>query len=188
VDVTVEELRSRLRQGKIYAAEKVEQSLANFFRKGNLSMLRELALRTTAEQVGQPGLRVSPHTGIGTGAHSGKGNGLPQHTARHRAPLARGLTHRRPLASTGTPSYVTRPRRRQGHGDRRLSPPRRVAAHGSRSGCAQVVSLADKNVGRRTHPLIASRRASPTVVLRPIRPFALGHFSARARSINPLPF
>jgi two-component system sensor histidine kinase KdpD len=52
VDVTVEELRTRLRQGKIYAPEKVEQSLANFFRKGNLNMLRELALRTTAEQVG----------------------------------------------------------------------------------------------------------------------------------------
>jgi two-component system, OmpR family, sensor histidine kinase KdpD len=52
VDVTVEELRDRLRQGKIYAPEKVEQSLANFFRKGNLNMLRELALRTTAEQVG----------------------------------------------------------------------------------------------------------------------------------------
>ena len=51
VDVTVDELRSRLRQGKIYAAEKVEQSLANFFRKGNLNLLRELALRTTAEQV-----------------------------------------------------------------------------------------------------------------------------------------
>ena len=52
VDVTVEELRSRLKLGKIYAAEKIEQSLANFFRKGNLNMLRELALRTTAEQVG----------------------------------------------------------------------------------------------------------------------------------------
>ena len=52
IDLTVEELRSRLRQGKIYAPEKVEQSLANFFRKGNLNMLRELALRTTAEQVG----------------------------------------------------------------------------------------------------------------------------------------
>ena len=51
VDVTVDELRNRLRQGKIYAPEKVEQSLANFFRKGNLNMLRELALRTTAEQV-----------------------------------------------------------------------------------------------------------------------------------------
>ena len=52
VDITVEELRSRLKMGKIYAAEKIEQSLANFFRKGNLSMLRELALRTTAAEVG----------------------------------------------------------------------------------------------------------------------------------------
>ena len=52
VDVTVDELRTRLREGKIYAPDKVEQALANFFRKGNLNMLRELALRTTAEQVG----------------------------------------------------------------------------------------------------------------------------------------
>lgn len=51
VDISVEELRSRLRQGKIYAPEKVEQSLANFFRKGNLNLLRELSLRATAEQV-----------------------------------------------------------------------------------------------------------------------------------------
>jgi two-component system sensor histidine kinase KdpD len=51
VDVTVNELRNRLRQGKIYAPEKVEQALANFFRIGNLNLLRELALRTTAEQV-----------------------------------------------------------------------------------------------------------------------------------------
>src|SRR5579863_5681578 len=51
VDVTVNELRNRLRQGKIYAPEKVEQSLANFFRIGNLNLLRELSLRTTAEQV-----------------------------------------------------------------------------------------------------------------------------------------
>ncbi|HVJ09111.1 MAG TPA: universal stress protein [Acidisarcina sp.] len=52
VDVTVEELRARLRQGKIYPADRVEQSLSNFFRKGNLNTLRELSLRTTAEQVG----------------------------------------------------------------------------------------------------------------------------------------
>jgi two-component system, OmpR family, sensor histidine kinase KdpD len=51
VDIPVEELRSRLREGKIYAPEKVEQSLANFFRKGNLNLLRELSLRATAEQV-----------------------------------------------------------------------------------------------------------------------------------------
>lgn len=52
IDIPIDELRTRLRQGKIYAQEKIEQSLANFFRKGNLNMLRELALRTTAEQVG----------------------------------------------------------------------------------------------------------------------------------------
>jgi two-component system, OmpR family, sensor histidine kinase KdpD len=51
VDVTVNELRNRLRQGKIYAPENVEQALANFFRIGNLNLLRELSLRTTAEQV-----------------------------------------------------------------------------------------------------------------------------------------
>ncbi len=53
VDVTVEELRSRLREGKIYRPEKVEQALANFFRKGNLSTLRELALRAVADEVGE---------------------------------------------------------------------------------------------------------------------------------------
>jgi two-component system, OmpR family, sensor histidine kinase KdpD len=52
VDVTVEELRERLKQGKIYKPEKVQQALTNFFRMGNLSTLRELALRTVAEQVG----------------------------------------------------------------------------------------------------------------------------------------
>ena len=52
VDVTVEELRDRLREGKIYRPEKVDQALSNFFRKGNLSTLRELALRAVADEVG----------------------------------------------------------------------------------------------------------------------------------------
>src|SRR5215210_2252818 len=49
VDVSVDTLRTRLRQGKIYGVEKIEQSLNNFFRKGNLSALRELALRQLAQ-------------------------------------------------------------------------------------------------------------------------------------------
>lgn len=49
VDISVDTLRTRLRQGKIYAPEKIEQSLANFFRKGNLAALRELALRQVAQ-------------------------------------------------------------------------------------------------------------------------------------------
>src|SRR5215207_4054412 len=49
VDVSVDTLRTRLRQGKIYGVEKIDQSLNNFFRKGNLSALRELALRQLAQ-------------------------------------------------------------------------------------------------------------------------------------------
>src|SRR6266498_380949 len=48
VDVSVDTLRTRLRQGKIYDVVKIEQALNNFFRKGNLSTLRELALRQVA--------------------------------------------------------------------------------------------------------------------------------------------
>ena len=51
VDVPVEELQTRLKQGKIYKPEKIQQALTNFFRKGNLSTLRELALRAVAEEV-----------------------------------------------------------------------------------------------------------------------------------------
>jgi two-component system, OmpR family, sensor histidine kinase KdpD len=53
VDVTVQELQSRLRQGKVYKAEKVEHALANFFRETNISTLRELALRAVADEVGE---------------------------------------------------------------------------------------------------------------------------------------
>ena len=53
VDVTVQELQTRLRQGKVYTPDKVEQALANFFRETNLSTLRELALRAVAEEVGE---------------------------------------------------------------------------------------------------------------------------------------
>ncbi|HEX2462174.1 MAG TPA: sensor histidine kinase KdpD, partial [Vicinamibacterales bacterium] len=53
VDVTVEELHSRLRQGKVYKPEKVEQALTNFFRETNISTLRELALRAVADEIGE---------------------------------------------------------------------------------------------------------------------------------------
>jgi two-component system sensor histidine kinase KdpD len=51
VDLTPEALQNRLRRGDVYSPEKVEQALQNFFRGGNLSALRELALRQVAEQV-----------------------------------------------------------------------------------------------------------------------------------------
>jgi two-component system sensor histidine kinase KdpD len=48
VDVSVEELRQRLREGKIYPLDRVEQALKNFFKPSNLAALRELALREVA--------------------------------------------------------------------------------------------------------------------------------------------
>jgi len=48
VDISVGELRDRLREGKIYPPERVEQALKNFFKPGNLAALRELALREVA--------------------------------------------------------------------------------------------------------------------------------------------
>jgi two-component system sensor histidine kinase KdpD len=51
VDLTPEALQNRMKRGDVYGREKVEQSLKNFFRRGNLIALRELALRQVAEQV-----------------------------------------------------------------------------------------------------------------------------------------
>jgi two-component system, OmpR family, sensor histidine kinase KdpD len=51
IDVTPETLEERLREGKIYASEKIEQSLENFFQRRNLIALRELALREVADTV-----------------------------------------------------------------------------------------------------------------------------------------
>ncbi|HYA34621.1 MAG TPA: universal stress protein [Candidatus Binataceae bacterium] len=48
VDVTVEALRERLREGKIYPAAQIEHALKNFFKPSNLASLRELALREIA--------------------------------------------------------------------------------------------------------------------------------------------
>jgi two-component system sensor histidine kinase KdpD len=48
VDVTVEALRERLREGKIYPAAQIEHALKNFFKPANLASLREVALREVA--------------------------------------------------------------------------------------------------------------------------------------------
>lgn len=51
VDVTPETLQQRLKDGKIYAPNKIDQALQNFFQRQTLTLLRELALRETADSV-----------------------------------------------------------------------------------------------------------------------------------------
>ncbi|TFW32218.1 DUF4118 domain-containing protein [Massilia horti] len=51
VDLPVEELLTRMKEGKVYQPPQAERATQNFFRKGNLIALRELALRRTADRI-----------------------------------------------------------------------------------------------------------------------------------------
>ncbi|BAU14656.1 osmosensitive K channel His kinase sensor [Leptolyngbya sp. NIES-3755] len=67
IDVTPETLEERLKDGKIYAPEKVDQSLQNFFQRRNLIALRELALREIADNIEEDALEQASN-GIETNA------------------------------------------------------------------------------------------------------------------------
>src|SRR5712664_1792388 len=51
IDLPPDELLERFKDGKVYMPEQAQEAVKNFFRKGNLIALRELALRRTAERV-----------------------------------------------------------------------------------------------------------------------------------------
>ncbi|MEO5955074.1 MAG: sensor histidine kinase KdpD [Nitrospiraceae bacterium] len=53
IDLPPDDLLQRLKDGKVYMPEQAQHALQNFFRKGNLIALREMALRRTAERVDQ---------------------------------------------------------------------------------------------------------------------------------------
>jgi two-component system sensor histidine kinase KdpD len=63
VDLAPDDLLQRLKEGKIYISEQVAQAVANFFRKGNLSALREFSMRVAADRVDdQVKAYMSQHT------------------------------------------------------------------------------------------------------------------------------
>jgi two-component system sensor histidine kinase KdpD len=146
IDISVEELRSRLRQGKIYAPEKVEQSLANFFRKGNLNMLRELSLRTTAEQVSNRAAEYRRTQGLEQAPIPEKVMVCLSTRPGGERLLRVGSRIAGRLATNWYAVYVTRPEDDKGHGDpeafHRLEEYQRMA----RDLGAKVVSLTGRNV------------------------------------------
>jgi two-component system, OmpR family, sensor histidine kinase KdpD len=146
VDVTVDELRTRLREGKIYAPEKVEQSLANFFRKGNLNMLRELALRTTAEQVGSQAAQYRRNQGLEQAPMPEKVMVCISARIGTEKLVRVGARVAGRLATNWYAVFVAGPEDDKGHGDpeayQRLQEVERMA----RDLGAQVVTLTDRNV------------------------------------------
>jgi two-component system sensor histidine kinase KdpD len=145
IDITVDELRNRLRQGKIYAAEKVEQSLANFFRKGNLNTLRELALRTTADTVSTRAAQYRRTQGLEQAPIPEKVMVCMSTRPGTERLLRVGARIAGRLASNWYAVHVTRPDDK-GHGDpeafHRIEEYQRMA----RDLGAQVVALTDRNV------------------------------------------
>jgi two-component system sensor histidine kinase KdpD len=146
VDISVEELRSRLRQGKIYAPEKVEQSLANFFRKGNLNLLRELSLRATAEQVSKRASDYRRTQGLEQAPIPDKVMVCLSTRPGTERLIRVGARMAGRLATNWYAVYVAKPDEDKGHGDpdgfHRLEEYRRMA----RDLGAQVVTLTDKSV------------------------------------------
>jgi two-component system, OmpR family, sensor histidine kinase KdpD len=51
IDLTIDELLQRLSEGKVYTPERSKEAVVNFFRKGNITALREMALRIVADRV-----------------------------------------------------------------------------------------------------------------------------------------
>ena len=72
LDLTPETLRERLRDGKVYLAERAATAQENFFRESNLTALRELALRYTAERVDRQLRQLRAGTALQTVWRSGE--------------------------------------------------------------------------------------------------------------------
>lgn len=66
VDLPHDELLRRLKEGKVYIPQQAERAVQNFFRKGNLLALRELALRRTADRVDEEVLAYRRETSVST--------------------------------------------------------------------------------------------------------------------------
>jgi len=169
VDLTVDELRTRLRSGKIYAPEKVEQSLANFFRKGNLNMLRELALRTTAEQVGNRAAEYRRTQGLEQAPIPEKVMVCLSTRPGTERLLRVGARIAGRLASNWYAVHVTKPDDDKGHGDpeahHRLEEYERMA----RDLGAQVVPLVDRNVSDALIRFAQQENISHVVFGQPVR-------------------
>jgi two-component system sensor histidine kinase KdpD len=162
-------LRTRLRSGKIYAPEKVEQSLANFFRKGNLNMLRELALRTTAEQVGNRAAEYRRTQGLEQAPIPEKVMVCLSTRPGTERLLRVGARIAGRLASNWYAVHVTKPDDDKGHGDpeahHRLEEYQRMA----RDLGAQVVSLVDRNVSDALIRFAQQENISHVVFGQPVR-------------------
>ena len=133
VDMSPQALRRRMAHGNVYAADKIDAALSNYFREGNLAALRELALLWLADRV-DDGLdryrAAAPHRGHLAHPGAGRGRDLrrsgdagvdasrrPDRLAHRRRGMGRGLCEPPGRPRRGVTGDVgTAPRDRRGAG------------------------------------------------------------------------
>jgi len=165
VDLPPEELRARLAAGKVYMAEAAGAARENFFRPGNLSALRELALRFAAEHVGQDVLAYRQAHGVADPWKSGQRLLAAVSASPSSASLVRWT--RRLAGELQAPwlaAYVELPRPLNEDEQTRLA--RHLAL--ARELGAQVITTTDDNVARGLLRIAREQNATQVVVGKPI--------------------
>lgn len=165
VDLPPEELRARLEAGKVYLPEAAGAAREHFFRVGNLSALRELALRFAAEHVGQDVLAYRQAHGVADPWKSGQRLLVAVSASPTSASLVRWA--RRLAGELQAPwlaVYVELPRPlnedEQGRLARHLALARELGA--------QVITTSDDNVARGLLRIAREQNATQIVVGKPI--------------------
>ncbi|MGD0258763.1 MAG: sensor histidine kinase KdpD [Verrucomicrobiota bacterium] len=165
VDLPPEELRARLAAGKVYLPESARAAQGHFFRPGNLSALRELALRFAAEQVGQDVLAYRQAQGIADPWKSGQRLLVAVSASPTSAALVRWT--RRLAGELQAPwlaVYVELPQPLNPDEQARLS--RHLAL--ARELGAQVVTTTDDDVARGLLRVAREQNATQLVVGKPV--------------------
>src|SRR5512143_266937 len=173
VDLPPEELRARLAAGKVYLPESARAAQQNFFRPGNLSALRELALRFAAEHVGQDVLAYRQAHGVADPWKSGQRLLVAVSASPTSAALVRWT--RRLAGELQAPwlaVYVELPRPLSADEQARLA--RHLAL--ARELGAQVVTTTDDEVARGLLRVAREQNATQLVVGKPIGWHALDLF------------
>ena len=188
-DLTPEALVTRMRRGDVYPAERVERSLANFFRRGNLIALREMALQRVTRAVDRTlddyvkRKKLGPHWTVGEKVAVCIGAN-PQ----ARDLIARGAHLAEALSAEFYVLHVTSERDEKPERKRILENSLQLASNLG----AQIVTLAGKDTARTSAVYIREHRITQAIVGRSathglrsyVYYFALQKFMAEAPHVD----
>ena len=169
VDLPPDELIQRLKDGKVYVSDKSQFALENFFRKGNLIALRELALRSTAERVDKQMVQYRADESIQTVWPASDRilvcvgpSPLSARVVRAARRVASRMDAEWMVAYVETPAYVQMPKKERGRLMRTLRLAEQLGA--------QTTVLTGTNVTEELVAYARRRNVSRIIIGKPARP------------------